>query len=82
MSRRRFILSATERENLMDLLEGEDDLIRPYSFTESDLSLIRQRQPARLRRCGHRLGRLRTAGGEDRDQQRASNTQRLLARWQ
>ena len=41
---RRSILSATERENLMALPEGEDDLIRHYSFTESDLSLIRQRR--------------------------------------
>ncbi len=48
---RRSILSATERDNLMALPEGEDDLIRHYSFTESDLSLIRQR-------CGdaNRLG--------------------------
>ena len=41
---RRSILSATERDNLMALPEGEDDLIRHYSFTESDLSLIRQRR--------------------------------------
>ena len=41
---RRSILSATERESLMALPEGQDDLIRHYSFTESDLSLIRQRR--------------------------------------
>jgi TnpA family transposase len=41
---RRSILSATERENLMALPEEQDDLIRHYSFTESDLSLIRQRR--------------------------------------
>ena len=41
---RRSILSATERDNLMALPEGEDDLIRYYTFTESDLSLIRQRR--------------------------------------
>ena len=41
---RRSILSATERDNLIALPEGEDDLIRHYSFTESDLSLIRQRR--------------------------------------
>jgi TnpA family transposase len=41
---RRSILSATERDNLMALPEGEDDLIRHYSLTESDLSLIRQRR--------------------------------------
>lgn len=41
---RRSILSATERDNLMALPEGEDNLIRHYSFTESDLSLIRQRR--------------------------------------
>lgn len=41
---RRSILSATERENLMALPEEQDDLIQHYSFTESDLSLIRQRR--------------------------------------
>ena len=41
---RRSILSATERDNLMALPEREDDLIRHYSFTEADLSLIRQRR--------------------------------------
>jgi TnpA family transposase len=41
---RRSILSATERDNLIALPEGEDDLIRHYSFTESNLSLIRQRR--------------------------------------
>jgi hypothetical protein len=33
-----------ERDNLMALPEGEYDLIRYYTFTESDLFLIRQRR--------------------------------------
>jgi TnpA family transposase len=41
---RRSILSATERESLMALPATQDDLIRHYSFTEADLSLIRQRR--------------------------------------
>ncbi len=40
---RRSILSAAEQALLMALPEGKDDLIRHYSFTEADLSLIRQR---------------------------------------
>ncbi|WP_075790977.1 Tn3 family transposase [Massilia putida] len=43
---RRSVLSATERESLLALPEGPDDLIRHYSFTEADLSLIRQRRGA------------------------------------
>ena len=47
---RRSILSATERDNLLALPESPDDLIQHYSFTESDLSSIRQRRgnPNRL----------------------------------
>jgi hypothetical protein len=41
---RRSILSATERNSLLALPESQDDLIQHYSFTESDLSLIRQRR--------------------------------------
>jgi hypothetical protein len=41
---RRSILSATERENLLAVPEDHDDLIRYYTFSDSDLSLIRQRR--------------------------------------
>ena len=41
---RRSILSASERETLLALPESQDDLIRYYTFNESDLSLIRQRR--------------------------------------
>ncbi len=41
---RRLILSATERDTLLALPESQDDLIRYYTFNESDLSLIRQRR--------------------------------------
>ena len=41
---RRSILSSTERTNLLVLPENQDDLIRYYTFDESDLSLIRQRR--------------------------------------
>ena len=41
---RRSILSATERDSLLALPESQDDLILHYSFTESDLSMIRQRR--------------------------------------
>lgn len=44
---RRSILSAAERESLLALPEAKDDLIRQYTFSETDLSLIRQgRGPA------------------------------------
>lgn len=42
---RRSILSAAQRENLPALPDTEDDLIRYYNFSETDLSLI-------LQRCG------------------------------
>lgn len=41
---RRSILSATERDTLLALPDSQDDLIRYYTFNESDLSLIRQRR--------------------------------------
>ncbi len=41
---RRSILSAAERASLLTLPDSEDELIRHYTFGESDLSLIRQRR--------------------------------------
>jgi TnpA family transposase len=41
---RRTILSAAERESLLALPDTQDELIRHYTFSESDLSLIRQRR--------------------------------------
>ncbi len=41
---RRSILSASERDTLLALPYSQDDLIRYYTFNESDLSLIRQRR--------------------------------------
>jgi TnpA family transposase len=41
---RRLSLSANEQANLLNLPEGEENLIRYYSFNESDLALIRQRR--------------------------------------
>lgn len=41
---RRSILSAAERDNLLVLPETQDELIRHYTFSEPDLSLIRQRR--------------------------------------
>ncbi|CZT26456.1 hypothetical protein PCPL58_p6020 (plasmid) [Pseudomonas cerasi] len=41
---RRLILSASERDTLLALPDSQDDLIRYYTFNESDLSLIRQRR--------------------------------------
>ncbi len=48
---RRSILSAAERESLLALPDTKDELIRHYTFSESDLSIIRQRpgQSAGLR---------------------------------
>ena len=43
---RRSILSATERESLLALPDAKDDLIRYYTFNETDLSAIRQRRGA------------------------------------
>jgi len=41
---RRSILSASERISLLALPESQDDLIRYYTFNETDVSLIRQRR--------------------------------------
>lgn len=41
---RRSILSTTERESLLVLPDTEDELIRHYTLSEADLSLIRQRR--------------------------------------
>jgi TnpA family transposase len=41
---RRSILSTAERDGLLALPGGRDDLIRHYTFSETDLSLIRQRR--------------------------------------
>lgn len=41
---RRSVLSATEQASLLALPEIQDDLIRYYTFNESDLALIRQRR--------------------------------------
>lgn len=41
---RRSILLASERDTLLALPDSQDDLIRYYTFNESDLSLIRQRR--------------------------------------
>lgn len=40
---RRSILSAAERESLLALPDTKDELIRHYTFSETDLSIIRQR---------------------------------------
>lgn len=41
---RRSILSASERESLLALPDTKDEFIRHYTFSESDLSIIRQRR--------------------------------------
>ena len=41
---RRSILSAAERESLLAFPDTEEDLIRHYTFTEPDMSAIRQRR--------------------------------------
>ena len=41
---RRSILSAAERESLLALPDTKDEFIRHYTFSESDLSIIRQRR--------------------------------------
>jgi hypothetical protein len=59
---RRSILSAAERESLLALPDTKDELIRHYTFSESDLSIIRQRrigQSAGLRGAALPQGRLR-----------------------
>jgi len=39
---RRSILSAAERESLLALPDNYDELIRYYTFSDRDLSIIRQ----------------------------------------
>lgn len=41
---RRSILSAAERESLLALPDSKDDLIRHYTFNDTDISIIRQRR--------------------------------------
>jgi TnpA family transposase len=48
---RRSILSAAERESLLALPDTNDELIRHYTFSESDLSIINQRR-GRANRLG------------------------------
>lgn len=43
---RRSILSASERDSLLSLPDNQEDLFRFYSFSESDLSTIRQHRGA------------------------------------
>ena len=43
---RRSILSAAERQSLLALPDSRDELIRRYTLSESDLSVIRQRRGA------------------------------------
>ena len=43
---RRTILSASERENLLALPDNQDDLIRHYTLSESELAIIRQHRGA------------------------------------
>jgi TnpA family transposase len=46
---RRSILSATERESLLAIPVAGDELIRLYTFSESDLALILQHRGAQNR---------------------------------
>ena len=41
---RRSILSLAERESLLALPDSQDEMIRHYSFGETDLAIIRQRR--------------------------------------
>jgi TnpA family transposase len=41
---RRSLLSAAERESLLAMPDTKDDLIRHYTFNDTDLSIIRQRR--------------------------------------
>ncbi|WP_341318414.1 Tn3 family transposase [Paraburkholderia sp. IMGN_8] len=43
---RRSVLSSTERDSLFSFPDNHDDLIRHYTFSEPDLSLIRQHRGA------------------------------------
>lgn len=46
---RRSILSASERDSLLAMPDTRDDLIRYYTFSETDLSIIRQHRGAENR---------------------------------
>lgn len=53
---RRSILSATERESLLALPEAKDELIRLYTFNDTDLSRIglhRGASTPTLNSCSH-----------------------------
>ena len=41
---RRSILSASERASLLALPDSQEDLIRHYTFSETDLTIIHQRR--------------------------------------
>ena len=43
---RRSILTTSEKESLIAIPENEEDLIRYYTFSEADFSIIRQRRGA------------------------------------
>jgi hypothetical protein len=43
---RRSILSASERESLLALPDTQDELIRRYTLSEADISIVRQRRGA------------------------------------
>lgn len=47
---RRSILSASERESLLALLDTKDELVRHYTFSDTDLPIIRQRRGPANRR--------------------------------
>ena len=46
---RRSILSFAERESLLALPDTKDELIRHYTFSDTDLSVIRQRRGPAIR---------------------------------
>lgn len=39
---RRSVLSAADRDSLLAMPDAKDELIRHYTFSESDLAVIRQ----------------------------------------
>jgi TnpA family transposase len=43
---RRSILSAAEKQNLLALPDGKEELIRHYTVSDADLAIIRQRRGA------------------------------------
>jgi hypothetical protein len=53
---RRSILSAAERDNLLPMPDAKDELIRHYTFSETDLSIIV------LGTCHQRLTQTRSTG--------------------